>query len=74
VTKTLSRTATTVVEQSTVLAKFRLGRRGVQVIEIPIETEMTRRDRIIASIPSAADLDLIAINPPPEWLADNGWQ
>lgn len=32
------------------------------------------REQIIARIPSAADLDLIAVDPPAEWLADKGWR
>jgi hypothetical protein len=78
-TKTLSRTKDKVVESSPseVSATFNLGRRGIRTVFISVESEdppMTRRQRIIASIPSAADLDLIAINPPAEWLADKGWK
>lgn len=78
-TKTLSRTATRIVESSPpeVRATFNLGRRGIRTVYIAVESEeppMTRRQRIIASIPSAADLDLITVNPPAEWLADRGWK
>ena len=40
------------------------------VVPIPL----TQRVQIIAEIPSAADLDLIVIDPPAEWLADKGWK
>lgn len=35
--------------------------------------EEERRRAITARIPSAAELDLIAIDPPADWLADKDW-
>lgn len=77
--KTLSRTTTRIVESPhpEVRATFNLGRRGIKTVYIAVESGArppTRRDHIIASIPSAAELDLITVSPPAEWLADKGWK
>ena len=50
----------------------RIGNRGAQAEFVedsppPAATMLTRRERIAARIPSAADLDLIVIDPPAEW-------
>jgi hypothetical protein len=38
-----------------------------------VSEDKNRRAEITARIPSAEELDLIAIDPPAEWLADKGW-
>jgi len=57
-------------DQPTVVAKFNLRSRGITLVNIPIART---RDEVIAKIPSAADLDLIAIDSPAEWLAEPTW-
>ena len=58
-----------IAEQLAQIQRMR-GRGG----SVAAATPASRRERIIASIPSAADLDLIVIEPPVEWLADEGWK
>ena len=64
---------------STEIAALLQARAGTSTVafvqtEDSAEVAPSRRQQIIASMPSAADLDLIVIDPPAEWLADKGWK
>ena len=50
----------------------RMGGQG-GFVRVVAEMPPSRRESIIASMPSAADLDLIVVDPPAEWIADKGW-
>jgi hypothetical protein len=51
---------------------FRVQGRIRWVVDPPSRVET--RDEVIARIPSATDLDLVAIDPPAEWLAERSWE
>jgi hypothetical protein len=69
--KTLTEPNMYEVSDPSVAVSFNLRNRGIQVVAISLEKP---RDAVIARIPSAAELDLIAVDPPAEWLADKGWR
>src|SRR5687768_1457790 len=45
----------------------------LDAIQLDAEQEAARRQAIIARMPSDSDLELIAIDPPKEWLAERNW-